>query len=77
MLVVDARDIGLGRLLAVEPDVLDRALIGPKVILFYFALAGDSGLLTGWASKCWIVYGSGWVWCVGPALLGTGVRKGR
>jgi hypothetical protein len=47
MLVVDARDIGLGRLLAVEPDVLDRALIGPKVMLFYFALAGDNGLLMG------------------------------
>ena len=45
MLVVDARDIGLGRLLAVEPDVLDRALIGPEVILYYFVLAGDSELL--------------------------------
>ena len=42
MLVVDARDIGLGRLLPVEPDVLDRALAGPGAIMCYSALAGDS-----------------------------------
>lgn len=32
MLVVEARDIGRGRLLAVEPDVLDRCLTGPEAI---------------------------------------------
>ena len=53
MLVVDARDIGLGRLLAVEPDVLDRALTGPEVILYYFALAGDSELLLSVGVEGW------------------------
>ena len=32
MLVVEARDLGRGRLLAVEPDVLDRCLTGPEAI---------------------------------------------
>lgn len=34
MLVVDARDTGRGRMLVVEPDVLDRALFsGPGAII--------------------------------------------
>ena len=33
MLVVEARDNGLGRLLAVEPEVLERALVGGGAIL--------------------------------------------
>lgn len=32
MLVVEAREIGRGWLLAVEPDVLDRCLTGPGAI---------------------------------------------
>ena len=32
MLVVEAREIGRGRLLAVEPDVLDRDRAGPEAI---------------------------------------------
>lgn len=32
MLVVEAREIGPGRLLAVEPDVLDRGRAGPEAI---------------------------------------------
>ena len=32
MLAVEARDIGRGRLLTVEPDVLDRCLTGPEAI---------------------------------------------
>ena len=32
-LVVDARESGLGRLLAVETDVLDRGLDGPEAML--------------------------------------------
>ena len=32
MLVVEAREIGLGRLLAVEADVLDRGRVGPGAI---------------------------------------------
>ena len=31
-LVVEAREIGRGRLLAVEPDVLDRGRTGPGAI---------------------------------------------
>ena len=41
-LVVDARDIGLGRLLAVEADVLDRGLAGPADILAVFASTCNS-----------------------------------
>lgn len=36
MLVVEAREIGRGRLLAVESDVLDRGLIGPGGIFAVF-----------------------------------------
>jgi len=32
MLVVEARDIGRGRLLAVDPDVFDLALVGGGAI---------------------------------------------
>lgn len=32
MLVVEAREIGRGRLLTVEPDVLDRDRAGPGAI---------------------------------------------
>ena len=32
MLVVEAREIGRGWLLAVEPEVLDRCLTGPEAI---------------------------------------------
>ena len=42
MLVVDARDSGRGRLLVVEPDVLDRCLAGPGPMLDQVALASDS-----------------------------------
>ncbi len=33
MLVVEAREIGRGRLLAVEPEVLDLGRTGPEAIL--------------------------------------------
>ena len=36
MLVVEAREIGRGRLLAVEPDVLDRGRTGPGAIFTAF-----------------------------------------
>ena len=42
MLVVDARDIGRGRLLVVEPDVSDRCLTGPGPMLSQVALTSDS-----------------------------------
>ena len=35
MLVVEAREIGRGRLLALEPDVLDRGRIGSGAISVY------------------------------------------
>ncbi len=42
MLVVDARDSGRGRLLVVEPDVLDRCLTGPGAMLSQVAVTSDS-----------------------------------
>lgn len=42
ILVVDARDIGRGRLLVVDPDVLDLALAEPVAILKDDASACDS-----------------------------------
>ncbi len=35
MLVVEAREIGRGRLLAVDPDVLDRGRAGPEAIFVH------------------------------------------
>ena len=35
MLVVEAREIGLGRLLGVEIDVLDRDRVSPGIILIH------------------------------------------
>ena len=37
MLVVEAREIGRGRLLAVEPDVLDRGRAGQGAMLTHSA----------------------------------------
>lgn len=45
MLVVEARDIGRGRLLAVEPDVLDRCLTGPEAIFKVAVWTCDSAVV--------------------------------
>lgn len=43
MLVVEARDIGRGRLLAVESDVLDRALeVGVAILMVLVSLRGSA-----------------------------------
>ena len=46
MLVVEAREIGRGRLLAVEPDVLDRGRIGPGAILVHSSCLKNGTLLS-------------------------------